>query len=187
MRFSFRLGRGAPAAAALALVPLVTGCRDRSTDENAPPVASEAPVASAPAASAPRDHLASGELVEGPEQVFGIPLPRGFSVKATFTTLATATGPSKSTDVANYLRARIPASSSKIGAGSTIFEHVQSPSAPGHDFIIRVEPDPHGSGTLLTFRDVTQPAMVPNVPEADRWKGAGLTPDGRILDPKHLH
>jgi hypothetical protein len=170
-------------AVALACAP---ACHDRPEGEYVPPAPS-ATASAAPSASAPRDYLAPGELVEGTERVFGITLPRGFAVKATFNNLATATGPSKATDVANYLRARVPASTTKIGAASTIFEHVQSGAAPGHDFLIRVEPDPQGVGTLLTFRDVTQPQVVPGVSEEQRWHEAGLTPDGRILDPKHLH
>ena len=43
-----------------------------------------------------------------------------------------------------------------------------------------------GAGTKVELFDSTPPPL-PDLPdEQARWKAVGLTPDGKILDPKHL-
>jgi hypothetical protein len=173
------------------LVAAPLSCRGRDDDTRVVEVPHDRPQApallAADGAAAPHDHLAPGELIEGKEAVFGIALPLNFHVTAGFTDQAIAIGPSKAADVANYLRARVPAHSTTVGAASTLFEHVQSAAVPGRDLAIRVEPLPDGSGTRILVRDVTPPPTAPDIPEDERWREAGLDPQGRILDPTHLN
>jgi hypothetical protein len=144
-------------------------------------------VAAAPDA-APRDHLAPGELLEGPERAFGIPLPQGVKVDSYFPPQILASGPAvKAADVANYLRARVTSGSVKVGAASTMFDHVQAATSPERQLNIRVESGPAGNGVLLTIRDVTPPVIDPNLTEEQRWQQVGIAPGGRIADPTHLH
>jgi hypothetical protein len=94
----------------------------------------------------------------------------------------------KAADVANYLRARVTSGTVRVGAASTIFDKVESPSVPGRLLSIRVESGPAGNGALLTIRDVTPPPLDPTLTEEQRWKQVGITPGGgRIADPTHLH
>lgn len=138
----------------------------------------------APDAATPRDHLAPGELVEGKVKVLGITLPSDFKLSATFPDMISAEGPAKPSDVANYLRARVPARSTTVGAASTIFEDVNT--APGRDLVVKVEPVPNGPGTRITIRDVSPP-KPDGLTVDQRWQEAGLTPTGKIADPTHLH
>ena len=179
------MSRLASFASLVALVASGTACRSRNGDEGAPPANTARPVAVAAAVdSGPRDHLAPGELVEGKVSAFGITFPRGFTLRAGFNDMAIAEGPAKPADVANYLRARVPARSAMVGAASTIFDHVQT--EPGRELVVKVEPMPVGQGTLITVRDVSPPP--PDGLTVDqRWQEAGLTPTGRIADPTHLH
>jgi hypothetical protein len=179
------------ATTAVACVACVSACHG---GEQAAPAGAEADAGTLAAVAStsvtgatPKDHLGPGELVEGSAAPFGVRLPRGFVVQSSFTDQAIASGPAKAVDVANYLRSRLNARATTVGAASTIFEQVQTAAVPGHELMIRVEPRPDGAGTLVTVRDVTPPPTEPNIPEAERWKKAGLTPDGKILDPTHLH
>lgn len=168
------------------LVVCACACQTRNGDESAAPASTAKPsVALAAAVDAgPRDHLAPGELIEGKTTAFGITLPRGFVLRSAFSDMAIAEGPAKPADVANYLRARVPARSAMVGAASTIFDHVQT--EPGRELVVKVEPMPVGQGTLISIRDVSPPP--PDGLTVDqRWREAGLTPEGRIADPTHLH
>jgi hypothetical protein len=169
----------------VALVATAAGATACTRDDDA--AAPRPAVAAAPDA-APRDHLAQGELLEGPEKAFGIPLPQGVRVDSYFPPQILASGPAvKAVDVANYLRARVASGSVKVGAASTMFDHVQAAASPGRQLNIRVEPGPAGNGVLLTIRDVTPPVIDPNLTEEQRWQQVGIAPGGRIADPTHLH
>ncbi len=111
----------------VALVATGMGACAKDDDAAAP-----RPVPTAAADAAPRDHLAPGELLEGPEKAFGIPLPQGVKVDSYFPPQILASGPAvKAADVANYLRARVTSGRVMVGAASTIFDHVQAEVSPG--------------------------------------------------------
>ena len=69
---------------------------------------------------------------------------------------------------------------------ATVFDHVRIPAAPDIELQIRVEPAEGMEGTRLEVRKLTMP-KAPDLPnDAERWRAAGLKPDGKPLDPKHL-
>jgi hypothetical protein len=139
------------------------------------------------ATAPPRDHLVPGELVEGTEVAFGLKLPRGTTIVSAFPQDIVARSTSKASDVANYIRPRVAVGTVSVGAASTIFELVQVPSNPGRELIIRVE-DAVGSGSRVTVRDVTPPPFDPTLTTEQRWKQAGMKPNGGgNADPTHLH
>lgn len=149
------------------------------------------PIAPKASATVPIDHLASGELLEGTEKAFGLPLPRGMKVEAAFGDVVYATGQLPSESVAKYVRVRVREGKMIEGDyahyGTTTFEHVRIPTSPDKEFAITIRPAAEGVGvTKVEVRDAT-PTQAPVLPdEAARWKNAGLTPNGRILDPTHL-
>lgn len=144
-------------------------------------------VAERDAAPPPRDHLATGELLEGTERAFGLLLPRGTRIDSSFPQQILASNEAKATDVANYIRSRVSMGTVTVGAASTMFNRVQVPARPGRELVIRVEQGMGGSGSKMTFRDVTPPAIDPNLSEEERWRQAGLKGPGQISDPTHLH
>jgi hypothetical protein len=74
----------------------------------------------------------------------------------------------------------------EIGAARTVFPAARIKGGPeGRVFNLEVLPD--GPRTRLVIKDVTPPPPPPpGLSDAERWRAAGLTPDGRPLDPKQF-
>lgn len=157
---------------------LAAGCR-KDEAEPAPPAA-----AAVADAATPRDRLAPDELLEGTQKAFGLTLPRQVRVDQAFVDVVYASGEPRADAVANYVRARVRSGTVRVGAASTLFEHVQIPGSPGREYSIRVAQGERGEGCRIDLRDVTPPIMPPT--EAERWRAVGLSPQGKILDPTHL-
>jgi hypothetical protein len=51
---------------------------------------------------------------------------------------------------------------------------------------IRNAPRSTAFRTQMVVRDVTPPPVPSGETDEDRWRRAGLRPDGRLLDPKHM-
>jgi hypothetical protein len=150
----------------------------------------DAPQASASAAK-PVDHLAPKELLEGDAKAFGLVMPRGVRVDQSFADVAYASGPVDTQAAVQYVRARVREGKmiepSFAGDGKTTFDHVRVPAMPDKQLVVSVRPSLGAVGmTQIEIRDVT-PTKAPELPdETARWKNAGLTPQGRVLDPTHL-
>jgi len=148
------------------------------------------PQASA-SAKPPVDHLAPKELLEGDAKAFGLALPRGVRVDQSFADVAFASGHVDAQGAVQYVRARVREGKmiepDFAGDGKTTFDHVKIPAAPDKVFVISVKPAKGAVGmTQFEVRDVT-PTKAPELPdEAARWRAAGLTPEGRVLDPTKL-
>lgn len=161
----------------LAIVSAIVACRK--------PVATVSD-AGLPATVVAPDELAPGELPEGVDHAFGLPLPRGARIEQSFADAVYARASSSSDAVANYVRARVRDGTVTAGAVGTVFDGVRVPADPARVLHIRVIRYPTLPGCRLEVRDVT-PAPAPNLPdEPSRWKAVGLTPDGKLADPKHL-
>jgi hypothetical protein len=179
-------GRRVVAMAAMALV--AAGCRRAAVEEAAPGGGDETPVTAmeAPSAPPPADHLAPGELVEGTQEAFGLELPREVHVERAWLGSVRAVGPVSVHSLVKYFRAHISEGQREEGDTYAVFTQVRLPSKPGAIFRIRMTELP-GQGSLLELDDVTPPP-APELPdEAARWRQVGLTPNGRVLDPTHLH
>jgi len=141
----------------------------------------------APSSSAkPLDHLAKGELAAGSDQLFGLQVPRKMKVERRFLDSAHAAGPVSPEDLSNYVRERVSVAQVEVGAARTVFPRVV---IRGGDTsrIYRIEVAPRrGGGSELEVRDVTPVPVPPGLTDAERWKRAGLKPDGTPLDPKAL-
>jgi hypothetical protein len=146
-----------------------------------------ASVAPAVSAAPPIDRLAPGELVPGDKKAFSILLPKDLIINQAFANAVFASGPMSASDLANYVRARVREGTVNVGATSTIFDRVKPAEDAKLTLSIRIHPGPMGQGAHIELRNVTPPAL-PDLPTtADRWKEFGLSPDGKLLDPEHLH
>jgi hypothetical protein len=141
----------------------------------------------APSASAARDHLAPGELVDGPLHAFELRLPLGVEIKEAFSSIVYAGGPVDPMQLANYLRGQVKGGSISVGAAATVFDQVTVPANNKRILRIRVETVAQGRGARLEVRDVTPPPPpAPAVDDAERWRRVGMTPDGKLIDPSHI-
>ena len=160
------------------LALLLLACESERRLEFAPATEGSADATSA-------DRLAEGELGQGTEQAFGFHAPRKMRLERQYPDAAHFSGPVAAELVANYVRQRVEAERVEIGAARTVFPKVRIKGGPtGKVFRIEVVAD--GPMSKLVIRDVTPPPTVQGLSEAERWKRAGLTPEGKPLDPKKL-
>lgn len=134
------------------------------------------------------DHLAEGEIPEGKEKAFTLPLPRAVRVGPRFEGTVHVACQHTPEELANFVRARVRDGKVSTGTAATLFEGVSVATAPDKKLRIEVRRSSPLSGfrSEMTVQDVTPTANDPNLSEADRWKKAGMTPDGKLLDPKHM-
>jgi len=168
--------------AGLALLVL-TACKSD------PPVvgANRGAVASASAARPPPiDRLAPGELAPGKTVVLGLVLPEQLRVDAQFPRTVHATGRVSPEALANYLRKRVVVGHVELGDTRMIFPRVQIPDGPKDKWFRMEIVEAPGGYTRLVITDLTRPAAPEGITEEERWRRAGLTPDGKIANMKEL-
>jgi hypothetical protein len=154
----------------------VVACRE--------PAAERTPYVEA-SANPPIDRLAPNELAQSSSEVFGFPLPRGMKVEQAFSDVAYSAGRVSPEAVANYVRTRVEVSHVEVAAARTVFPNARIKSG-AKDRVYQLEVSPHHGGTKLVIRDVTPPVPAKGLSEAERWRRAGMTPDGKPLDPNKL-
>jgi hypothetical protein len=160
---------------AVAVLSTVTGCQSKSvTEQHAAASAS----ASASATVAP-DTAAKGELAEGKEVAFGLRLPRGVYVSARMEDAVFAKGRLGFEATANYMRKRVLAKRVDTGPAKTVFLEAAIKSKP--DRVVRVEVLKRYNGVEIIVRDKTRKPADKGLSEKERWKRAGLTPDGKVI------
>ncbi len=134
----------------------------------------------------PLDHLAPGELAASKTEVYGFVVPRGMEVESRLPDRAYVSGRVSPEALANYVREQVVVSHVEIGAARTVFPMARIKAGPA-DRVFNLEVLPDGPRTRLVIKDVTPPPPPPpGLTDAERWRAAGLTPDGRPLDPKSL-
>ena len=146
----------------------------------------------ASASAKPVDHLAPGELLEGREKAFGVALPKGVAVEKRLVDVVYAMGSPPSAAVAKFFSTRVEGGKVTTGDRGTTFDGVH---APGNTNVtLRVEvatatDGPFAGRGSRPSRSETSPRpKQPDLPdESARWNAAGLTPDGKLADPKHMH
>lgn len=140
-----------------------------------------------PAASTPVpvDRLMPNELSEGKEKAFGLVLPRQMKVSSQFRDMVVAHGEVQADALANYVRVRVKDGKAVVGASQTVFEGVTAKAEPTRPLHIAITSQAGGRVTRVIVRDMTPAADIPGDP-AQKMRSSGLTPDGKLLDPKHL-
>lgn len=139
----------------------------------------------------PPDHLAPNELAEGTERAFGLPLPLRSRVGSRFETSVHVTSTVTPEQLANFVRMRVTVKDGKVtqGTSSTKLENVIPRDDQSKRLTIDVRPlhsGGNGNRSEMIVLDTTPPPFDPKLSEEERYKKAGLTPDGKLLDPKHV-
>ena len=160
------------AVALLAAGMVLSGCaRPPVQDDTAAPAAVETPQ---PAPSAvPVDHLAPGELVEGLDKAFGVPLPREVHVEWSHPGSVRALGPVSVHALVKYFRTRVAEAHRNEGDTFAELDDVRLGGNPGRVFRIRMTELPP-RGTLLELDDVGRildPNFDPNANSATNNDG----------------
>jgi len=152
--------------------------------KRAPPQA--APAVASAASAVPLDHLAPDELAPGKVEVYGFPVPRGMEVEAHLSDRAYVSGRVSPEALANYVQEQVIVSHVEIGAARTVFPMARIKAGPA-DRVFTLEVLPDGPQTRLVIEDTTPPPPPPpGMTDAERWRAAGLTPQGKPLDPQQL-
>jgi hypothetical protein len=85
-----------------------------------------------------------------------------------------------------YFQARLQGGSLRESEAVATFEHVSQPGAPDAELTIHIEVALAKTRIDLTsYHPAKEPPKLPD--EESRWRAVGLTPNGKILDPTHLH
>lgn len=176
------LGGSAPRLSSLALLAALAaaGCRRSNA-----PAELEVPAPTVTATKVPADQALPNELAEGTEKAFGLTLPRGLTVRGRYTDTLYATGEVPADKVATYIRQRVKADKVETGPNKTLFPKAMVRGQPGVDLEIQVIS--RVGNTELTVHNLSLVKATPGLTDEERWRAAGLKPDGTPLDPTHLH
>lgn len=142
-------------------------------------------VGSSRPAPKPVDRLAPNELEPGTTKAFGLVVPKRMRLERLYPDAAHIVGNVSPTAAANYVRQRVDATQVEIAAARTIFPDVHIKGGPP-DRTFRIEIVAERGKTQIVIRDVTPPPTAPGLTEAQRWKQAGLTPNGKLIDPQQM-
>jgi hypothetical protein len=162
------------AVLALAMVAFAgcAGCK-RPHDEELPPP------------PPPVDRLKPDELPEGTLKAFGLVLPKPLRIESRGPDNVIAVGQVQREALANYVRARVKDGEATVGAAQTIFTGVRVPTDAARPLEITVSADAPGFARIIVT-DSTPPKIPHHDNDEQRLRAVGLTPNGRIADPKHL-
>jgi hypothetical protein len=132
----------------------------------------------------PVDRLRPGELAPGSQEAFGVLLPRGMRVTQRFAKSAYAEGDLEAAEVASFLRERVTAGRIELAGTKTVFSQVR---LPGQNRDYQIEVMGGRRSCRVVVRDVTaEPGDAAGLSEEERWKRAGMSPEGGLLDPDAL-
>lgn len=138
----------------------------------------------APAPSSSADHLTKGEIPEGSQRAFTLALPLHSAIKATFPGSVHVASAHSYEELAVFVKARIKDGKTRSSSSETMFEQVVATRDASKTLTIQVLPAPivgeYKSQMVVT--DVTPAPEPPGLTDADRWRKAGLTPDGKQID-----
>lgn len=148
----------------------------------------QAPPSPAPSTRSSADHLAKGEIPEGKERAFTLPLPLHSTIKARFPGSIHVGSPLSHEELSNFVRLRVKDGKTSSGASETRFENVVVTKDSTRTLVIEIRKAVIVGEyrSQMVVNDVTPPPPEPGLSDADRWKKAGMTPDGKLLDPKHM-
>lgn len=169
-------------AASLALLASLLCASCHAKSEPAPGSADSA-LAGKQGLKKPIDRLAPDELAAGNADVWGFAVPRDMQVEHRWKEVTHLIGRVKPDALANYVRERVIVSHVEIGAARTIFPDARIKGGAA-DRVYELEVIPEPGVTRLVIRDTTPLKIVPGLTDAERWRQAGLTPEGRPIDPK---
>lgn len=161
----------------LALLLGGTACRDPA---DATPVAPPEPEE---AATTP-DRLPPGELLPGAESVFGFAVPRAMAIDAQFPGRVYIKGTVPQALVSDYVRSRVVVQHVQVEGRRYIFPKARIRG--GGSALYRFEVSRDGTQTSIFIKELKAPPAIEGLSDEERWKQAGMRPDGSLIDPQNL-
>jgi hypothetical protein len=153
----------------------------RSSDKTAP---ARATVAQRDAGR-PLDRLAPGELGASGRMVFGFDVPLGMKVESQASREVHLSGTADLEALARYVRDRVEVSHVEVTGSRFVFNDARIKEGdPERKYLFELVR--RHRRTLLVIRDKTPLPAVRGISEEERWRRAGLTPDGQQMDPLKL-
>jgi hypothetical protein len=134
----------------------------------------------------PPDHLATGELPLGPDKAYTLPLPRGARIATQYESEVMVFTNFSPETLSNFVRYHVRGGSVVVGTSSTSFNDVYATEEPKRILFIEVRPADGIRGASQMVVRETSLGVDPKVPPAEQYKRLGLTPEGRLADPKHM-
>ncbi len=168
-----------PAASLVLALGLVTGavsCKRKTEDDGR-----KAPVAPS---SAPPDRLGPNEAPEGTEVLHGLRLPLRSRVADKVGNITVVRSALPLEQLATYVRARVDGGTVTAGAASTAFRNVVVKGGDtATQLEIKVQPtlDPDWRSEMHVHV-VPKSDVPPEASEEERWRRAGVGPDGKLID-----
>jgi len=129
------------------------------------------------------DRLPAGKLLEGEELAFGFRIPKGMKLSLT-RKLARASGDVNFEDLSDYVKDRLVARHAEMFGARLVFP--QAKIRGGDGGIYEVTLINGGREQILLIQDIGRPPAPVGLSEEERWKRAGLTPKGQLVDPKGM-
>ncbi len=128
----------------------------------------------------PIDTTEPNEIAEGDTLAFGLVLPRELRIQAQAQDVTYAIGKLPFEALANYVRDRVIPTRVDTGPAQTVFVDAIVKRDPKH--VVQVEVRAKRGRVELVVRDRTPKPAEKGLTEAERWRRAGLTPDGRPIE-----
>lgn len=125
----------------------------------------------------PIDTLAPGEIAEGKEIAFGLRLPRDMRVTSRQSRAVFALGRLHIEEVSNFVRDRVDAK--QVDTGPTRTRFVEAVPLRDKTTTIDIEVIVTRQGTEIVVRDRTRVPAEPGLSDEERWRRAGLQPNGK--------
>lgn len=140
--------------------------------------------AAPPDAAAPVDHFVKGEIPEGSERAFTLPLPLHSTVKARFERSVHVASEHTPDELTRFVQLRVKDGKVVSVGNDTSFDRVVVVKDASRTLTIQIRPAAvlNDYKSQLVVDDVTLPPEQPGTTDADRWRKAGMTPDGKLID-----
>jgi hypothetical protein len=124
-------------------------------------------------------------VLEGEKRIFGFPVPRDMSMVSETRRTAEAAGPVRADDLSEYIRARVLVGHVEIAQKRIVFPQVKL-RGDTSERALRIEVVDDGSASRLLVYKLESRPPVEGLSEEARWRKAGITPDGKLIDPHSL-
>ncbi len=129
------------------------------------------------------DRLPEGQLLEGDEEAFGFRFPRDMQVTHS-RKRARAAGRVDFDALTDYVKARVLARHAEMFGPRLVFPRVKIRGQK--EGIYKVTLLQGAREQVLLIEDESKPPATIGLTEEQRWKQAGLKPNGELIDPKGM-
>lgn len=123
--------------------------------------------------------------MEGPEDAFGLAIPKKMKIQAAFPENVHAVGSVDAGELSNYVRKRVLVAHVEVADKRFIFPKVKIRGGDENK-LYRIEVLDQGHETKLIVRDITPAPKVEGLTEPERWERAGMKPSGGLIDPNEM-